>query len=108
MKAIRLVVLGALALMAACSLTSRPASHQFLGAWEWDDPDEGHLGIRIDGNGRCVLTEDDQTWDGMWQAEGEKMIITTENESVTVWCEGADRLMVKEGRGDPIPFRKVK
>ncbi|MBP7053111.1 MAG: hypothetical protein KBE65_19060 [Phycisphaerae bacterium] len=86
----------------------RTGSAGFVGAWVLTHPTEGQLGIRIEPEGRAVLTEGNKSWEGKWRIEGSQITITTEQETVTAQLDDQDRLLVKEGDGEPIAFKRAQ
>ncbi len=92
---------------AARTSTARtPAT--FVGAWVLNHPTEGQLGIRIEPDGRAILTEGNKSWEGKWRIEGSLMTITTEQETVTAQLDDQGRLLVKEGSGEAIAFKRAQ
>ncbi len=85
---------------------TRPAG--FVGKWVLKHPTEGQLGIQIEPDGRAVLTEGDQSWEGKWRTEGDQITITTEAETVTARLDDQGRLLVREGDSDPIAFQRTE
>ncbi|HNS19911.1 MAG TPA: hypothetical protein PKH24_05400 [Sedimentisphaerales bacterium] len=85
----------------------RAGSAGFVGAWVLTHPTEGQLGIRIEPEGRAVLTEGNKSWDGKWRIEGNQITIVTEQETVTAQLDDQDRLLVKEGSSEPIAFKRA-
>ncbi|MBN1511591.1 MAG: hypothetical protein JXB13_06220 [Phycisphaerae bacterium] len=79
----------------------------FVGKWVLNHPTEGQLSIQIAPDGRAVLTEGDNSWDGKWRIEGNRITITTERESVTAELDSQGGLLVREGSGEAIPFRRA-
>jgi hypothetical protein len=65
------------------------------------------LRIQIAPDGRATLTEGDNSWDGKWRIDGNRITITTERESVTAELDGQGGLLVREGSGEAIPFRRA-
>jgi len=76
----------------------------FIGKWVLSHPTEEQLSIQIAPDGRAVLTEGDKSWDGKWRIEGNRITITTEQESVTAQLDDQGGLLVREGTGEAIPF----
>ncbi len=108
MKTIRLVAAAVLVLAAGCSTTANSGRGQFLGGWEQDGPGKERLAIRFAGNGQCIVTEDDRSWNGTWRCEGQKVIVTTGDETVTLWSTGRDTLTAGDGSDGPTAFRRAK
>ncbi len=86
----------------------RTGSAGFIGTWVLTHPTEGQLGIRIEPEGRAVLTEGNKSWEGKWRIEGSRITLTTEQETVTAQLDDQDRLLVKEGDGEPIAFKRAQ
>jgi hypothetical protein len=82
----------------------RPAG--FVGKWILNHPTQGQFGIEIEPDGRAVLTLANQKSEGKWQVEGNQITITTDRESVTAQLDDQDRLLVKQGEGEPIAFQR--
>jgi len=80
----------------------------FIGKWVLTHPTEGQLGIQIEPDGRAILTEGQKSWEGKWQIEGNQITVNTEQETVTARIDEQGRLLVKEGTGEPIPFRRAQ
>ncbi len=102
---------GSASASAAPTTTTAPAVRTpggFIGKWVLSHPTEGQLSIQIAPDGRAVLTEDDNSWDGNWRIEGNQITITTERESVTAQLDNRGGLLVREGNGEPIPFKRAQ
>lgn len=110
MKMIRFVAAAVLVLAGGCSTTSSSGSvrGQYLGCWQQEAPGEERLAIQMGRNGQCVITEDDRSWNGTWRSEGQKVIVTTGDETVTFWRTGPDTLTVSDGNDGPKSFRRAK
>lgn len=80
----------------------------FLGKWVLTHPTEGQLGIQVEPDGRAILSEGSKSWEGKWQIEGNQITIVAEDQSVTAQLDDQGRLLVKEGSGEPIPFRRAE
>lgn len=85
-----------------------PGPADFIGNWVLTHPTEEQLGIRIEEGGRSVLTEGSNMWEGRWRLEDGRIIISTENETVTGRLDAQGRLLVREGAGEPIAFEKAR
>ncbi len=87
---------------------TRPAPRLagFVGKWILNHPTQGQFGIEIQPDGRAILALANQKSEGKWQVEGNQITITTDRESVTAQLDNQDRLLVKQGEGEPIAFQR--
>ncbi len=85
-----------------------PSIAPFLGNWEAQVGDM-HLVIQIEKNQRAVLLKDDVAWDATWQIDGQRVILTLEDDEIlTGRLEGTSTLIFGErGIGPPLPFHRV-
>lgn len=74
-----------------------------IGRWEMEEDGGDRLGIVIEEDGVCYLTEEDeQSWDGSWRVEDDRVVIEAEGETVVIWLPSQERLLVTEGGHDTL------
>jgi hypothetical protein len=82
---------------------------RFAGQWKATRPNEDDLNLRIDPDGRCSAMDDDRTHKGSWRIEGERIIITIDDEAVQGELGADGRLVLWEEDGDErIAFVRVQ
>jgi hypothetical protein len=95
-------------LLCSCSTKDSSPEKRYLGQWKATHAGE-QLGVRIEPNQRCVLTEDSQAWAGKWVIQAEEITITTENEVVRGFINSDGDLVLREGeQSEAVVFKKEK
>ena len=95
-------------------LDSEPApaprtAEDFIGRWVQRHPTEGQVGVQIEADGKALLTEGQSQWQAEWRLEGERLIITTEEEEAfTARINAEGQLLVSTEGGSPLILRPVE
>lgn len=87
---------------------TRPAPRPtgFIGKWILNHPTQGQFSIEIEPDGEAVLTVANQKSEGKWLLEGDRITITTDQDSMTAQLDDQGRLLVKQGESEPIAFQR--
>ena len=108
MRTIIVPVVSFALLLCSCSTKDTSPEKQYIGLWKAAYEGE-ELGVKIELNQRCVLTEDSKAWVGKWVIQAEEITITTENEVVRGFINSDGDLVLREAeQGEAVVFKKEK
>jgi hypothetical protein len=82
----------------------------FVGRWVSADPDHSGIAVSLDADGSCTATDNGDAHIGSWRAEGGRVFITVDDETVTGQIDADGRLVLwEEGdEADGIAFTRVR
>ena len=88
----------------------KEASDRFVGKWETNDPDQSEKLVRFAAGG-LVAVDGNSEFEGRWEAAGDQIEFTVDDEAFTGKISADGHLIVTQGGdgdGDRLTFGKVK
>jgi len=84
------------------------AARDFIGKWVQRHPTEGQISMQIQPGGTVVLTEGQRSWEAQWRMDGDRIVITTDDATVTAQINAEGQLLVSAEGGPPLILKRTE